>query len=64
MFGRAGRRGLDEIGYVLISANELRLRDAHACHLARSGMVDWNALFGLMTAAAEQGRDPFTEGFL
>ena len=28
MFGRAGRRGLDETGFVLITANELRLLDA------------------------------------
>src|SRR5688500_20128767 len=28
MFGRAGRRGLDETGYVLISANQIRLLDA------------------------------------
>ena len=28
MFGRAGRRGLDETGYVLITANEIRLLDA------------------------------------
>ena len=61
MCGRAGRRGLDETGYVLVSANELRLRDGHPCHLSRSGMVDWSALLGLMSAAKEQGRDPFTE---
>lgn len=61
MFGRAGRRGLDETGYVIISANELRLLDAHPCHLSRSGAVDWGALFGLMAAAADHGRDPFTE---
>ncbi|MSU59526.1 MAG: DEAD/DEAH box helicase [Pedosphaera sp.] len=61
MFGRAGRRGLDETGYVLISANEIRLLDARACHLARSGAVDWSALLSLMQTAAEQGRDPFTE---
>ena len=61
MFGRAGRRGIDEIGYALVTANELRLLDAHPRHLARNGMVDWGALLGLMTAAAEQGRDPFTE---
>src|SRR5436305_1684042 len=61
MFGRAGRRGLDETGYVLISANELRLLDARPCHLSRSGAVDWSALLNLMSAAADQGRDPFAE---
>ncbi len=61
MFGRAGRRGLDETGFVLISANQIRLLEARAAHLSRSGQVDWNALLGLMSAAAHQGRDPFTE---
>lgn len=61
MFGRAGRRGLDETGYVLISANEIRLLDARACHLSRSGAVDWGALLGLMHTAAEQGKTPFAE---
>ena len=61
MFGRAGRRGLDETGFVLITANELRLLDAHPGHLSRSGAVDWGALLGLMAAAAQHGRDPFTE---
>jgi superfamily II DNA/RNA helicase len=61
MFGRAGRRGLDETGFVLVTANELRLLDARACHLSRSGAVDWSALLMVMQAAAEQGRDPFAE---
>lgn len=61
MFGRAGRRGLDETGFVLITANELRLLDAHAAHLSRSAAIDWGALLGVMTATAQQGRDPFTE---
>ena len=61
MFGRAGRRGLDETGFVLISANELRLLDARACHLSRSGAVDWSALLNLMAVAAQQGKDPFGE---
>jgi len=61
MFGRAGRRGLDEIGYVLVTANGIRLLDGHACHLSRSGMVDWGALLGLMNAAVRLGHDPFTE---
>src|SRR4029079_567499 len=61
MFGRAGRRGLDETGYALITANELRLLDARAGQLSRSGAVDWGALLNLMAAAAQQGHDPFTE---
>ena len=59
MFGRAGRRGIDETGYVLVSANQIRQRDAYPCQLSRSGMVDWGALLGLMAAAADAGRDPF-----
>lgn len=61
MFGRAGRRGLDETGFVLITANELRLLDARPCHLSRSGAVDWSALLNLMAAAAQHGRNPFVE---
>lgn len=61
MFGRAGRRGLDETGYVLITANQLRLLDARAGHLSRSGAIDWSALLNLMAVAAEQGHEPFTE---
>ena len=61
MFGRAGRRGLDETGFVLITPNELRLLDAHPCHLSRSAAVDWSALLGLMTVAAQHGRDPFRD---
>lgn len=59
MFGRAGRRGIDEIGYVLVNANQIRLNEGYAAHLSRSGMVDWGALLGIMAAAADQGREPF-----
>ncbi len=64
MFGRAGRRGLDETGFVLITANELRLLDAHPGHLSRNGAVDWGALLGLMASAVEQGRDPYRQAVL
>ena len=61
MFGRAGRRGIDEIGYGLVSRNEIRIRDGHPCFLSRNGMVDWASLLGLMHGVSEQGRDPYTE---
>src|SRR2546429_6822794 len=61
MFGRAGRRGIDETGFVLISANEIRMRDGYPCQLARSGMVDWSALLGLMSVAADREENPFAE---
>lgn len=61
MFGRAGRRGLDETGYVLITANELRLLDASPCQLARGGTVDWSTLLGVMGIASDTGHDPFRE---
>ena len=61
MFGRAGRRGIDEIGYVLVHGDGVRLREGYPAHLARSGLVDWSALLGIMAGASERGRDPFTE---
>ncbi|MCD6052627.1 MAG: box helicase domain protein, partial [Verrucomicrobia bacterium] len=61
MFGRAGRRGIDEVGYVLVSNNNIRLNEGYAAHLSRSGMVDWGALLGIMAAAADQGREPFLD---
>jgi helicase-like protein len=61
MFGRAGRRGLDETGYVIITANELGLLEAQPAHLARSAAVDWSALLGLMALAVKQGNDPFVQ---
>ena len=61
MFGRAGRRGIDEMGYGLICANEIRIRDGYPCQLSRSGMVDWASLLSLMHAAVEQEYDPFAE---
>src|SRR5438128_10940169 len=61
MFGRAGRRGLGETGFGVVTANELRLVDARPGTLPRTGPVDWSALLGLMSAAARHGRDPFRE---
>jgi superfamily II DNA/RNA helicase len=61
MFGRAGRRGIDETGYVLVSEHGIRLHEGYATHLSRSGLVDWSALLGIMAAAAQQGREPFIE---
>src|SRR5204862_5984509 len=44
--------------------NDIRLREAYPAHLSRSGMVDWSALLGIMSAAATQERDPFHEAVL
>src|SRR5688572_23011831 len=61
MFGRAGRRGLDEMGYVVVTANGVRMMEAHAAHLSRGNLVDWNALLGLMAVAADNEVKPFPE---
>lgn len=59
MFGRAGRRGIDEIGYVIVSNNRLRIRDAAPRWLKRTDQVDWSALLGIMAAASDAGRPPY-----
>src|SRR5436189_5516598 len=59
MFGRAGRRGLDETGFVLILPDIPRLGDARARQLKRATQVDWPSLISVMRGAAERGEEPF-----
>jgi hypothetical protein len=59
MFGRAGRRGLDEIGYALITDRPPRLHDGRSRQLRRPAQVDWPTLLAVMHAAVQRGADPF-----
>jgi superfamily II DNA/RNA helicase len=58
MFGRAGRRGLDEVGYALYTNDLPRLSDARPRQLKRAVQVDWPSLISVMHAAAERGDPP------
>src|SRR5262252_6539850 len=53
MFGRAGRRGLDEVGYALYTNDLPRLSDARPRQLKRAAQVDWPSLISVMHAAAD-----------
>src|SRR3954452_2888030 len=59
MFGRAGRRGLDEIGYALYTSDLPRLSDARPRQLKRAAQVDWPSLISVMHAAKQRGEQPF-----
>ncbi|MCE9611055.1 MAG: DEAD/DEAH box helicase [Chthoniobacter sp.] len=59
MFGRAGRRGLDDVGYALISSRPPRLHDARPRVLKRAAQVDWPTLLAVMHAAVRRGEEPF-----
>jgi superfamily II DNA/RNA helicase len=54
MFGRAGRRGLDETGYVLFLPDVPRLGDARSRQLKRAAQVDWPSFISVMHNAAGQ----------
>jgi superfamily II DNA/RNA helicase len=59
MFGRAGRRGLDETGYILILPDIPRLGDARARQLKRATQVDWPSLISVMGGATDRSEEPF-----
>jgi superfamily II DNA/RNA helicase len=59
MFGRAGRRGLDEVGYALVTPEIPRLHEAYPLKLKRSEPLDWPSFIALMDVAASSGEDPF-----
>ena len=52
MFGRAGRRGLDDTGFVLFTPDQPRLSFARARQLKRATQVDWPSLISVMAAVA------------
>jgi superfamily II DNA/RNA helicase len=58
MMGRAGRRGLDKRGYVIVAPGKPRLSEAKPVILKRTGQVDWPSLIAVMTQATEAGEDP------
>jgi hypothetical protein len=59
MFGRAGRRGLDEVGHALYMNDLPRLSDTKARQLRRAAQVDWPSLISVMHAAKQRGDQPF-----
>ncbi|MGH8094857.1 MAG: DEAD/DEAH box helicase [Chthoniobacterales bacterium] len=59
MFGRAGRRGLDDTGFILFTPEQPRLSFARPRQLKRATQVDWPSLISVMRGAAERGEQPF-----
>jgi hypothetical protein len=59
MFGRAGRRGLDETGHVLFSESAPRLLNARPRQLRRATKLDWPTLIAVMHGAVTRNEDPF-----
>jgi superfamily II DNA/RNA helicase len=59
MFGRAGRRGLDDVGHVLMLPDIPRLGDARPRKLKRATQVDWPSLISVMRGAADRAEQPF-----
>ncbi|QQL43856.1 DEAD/DEAH box helicase [Sulfuriroseicoccus oceanibius] len=59
MFGRAGRRGLDEQGYVITTRDSPKPADGHAEALRRTNVVDWPTLLRIMDREAAHGGSPF-----
>jgi len=63
MFGRAGRRGLDDAGYVLFTSKPPRLLDARPRQLRRATKLDWPTLIAVMHGAVARGEEPFGAAF-
>ncbi len=64
MFGRAGRRGLDERGFVLTAPNLPGLLDASPRQLRRVNQMDWPTLLRVMEAGASDGSSPLARAAL
>ena len=62
MIGRAGRRGLDEVGYVLVSSSTPRLRRAEPLRLKRAAPLPWAIFLRQLRAGRDATEMALTEG--
>ncbi len=58
MFGRAGRRGLDDKGFVLVAPAKPRLQEARPLSLKRANPLDWPSFLALMHQSVKKGESP------
>ena len=58
MFGRAGRRGRDRQGYILVVPDKPRIHMASPLKLHRVSQVDWPSLIGVMQAPIDRAMTP------
>ena len=58
MFGRAGRRGIDEEGFVLVGTDTPRLMDAAPRQLRRVNQIDWPTLLRVMEEGSQTAEPP------
>ena len=57
MFGRAGRRGLDKKGYILVRAGGVRLREAKPLTLKNDNVLDWSAFLSVIHLAVQKNQN-------
>ncbi len=58
MFGRAGRRGLDKKGYILVAPGKPRLHEGRPLLLKRPSRLEWPAFIAAMQTAIDRGENP------
>lgn len=61
MIGRAGRRGLDEVGYVLVSSSTPRMRRAEPLRLKRAAPLPWAFFLRQLRAGRDATEMAMTE---
>jgi hypothetical protein len=59
MYGRAGRRGLDDKGHVITSRDSPSIFDARPARLHRSALLAWPIFLRVMKHAAMKQENPF-----
>jgi len=58
MYGRAGRRGFDSVGYALVAPDRPTLRQCRQMPIRGPALLDWPSLIGVMDLASA-GEVPF-----